>query len=122
MPHQRGKRSLEARERRKQEKSLFNIKPTFTRYPPFYQRKKFYPVSPESTQKLTVQQKDALRCSSKRCKICGWNHYPEALIIHHIDKNTRNNQPCNLVVLCRNCHYLLHKGLTVLPKEEKDGS
>lgn len=28
--------------------------------------------------------------------------------IHHIDRNRKNNNPENLIVLCRNCHRLLH--------------
>ena len=30
------------------------------------------------------------------------------LLIHHIDRNRKNNKISNLKWLCRNCHYLVH--------------
>jgi len=35
------------------------------------------------------------------------------LVVHHLDKNRKNNSLENLRWLCRNCHYLAHKGQTV---------
>jgi hypothetical protein len=32
------------------------------------------------------------------------------LDIHHIDGNWRNDNPKNLITLCRSCHILTHKG------------
>ncbi|MBI4281264.1 HNH endonuclease [Candidatus Uhrbacteria bacterium] len=31
------------------------------------------------------------------------------LLVHHIDENRKNNVLSNLVWLCRNCHFLVHK-------------
>lgn len=42
------------------------------------------------------------------CKICG-NKDRRILIVHHKDKNHRNHKIKNLVWLCFNCHYLVHK-------------
>jgi len=42
------------------------------------------------------------------CNICGIKD-KRILIAHHIDKNHRNNKVDNLVWLCLNCHYLVHK-------------
>jgi len=64
---------------------------------------------------LTHERKDFLRNASKGCQICGWCEYPEALVIHHLDINRENNHYNNLMVLCRNCHYLVHKGLKEVP-------
>jgi len=41
----------------------------------------------------------------ERCEICGYN---KALEIHHINGNRKNNSEDNLIVLCRNCHWLIH--------------
>lgn len=43
------------------------------------------------------------------CKVCGYNEYPDILGVHHIDKNRANNTPENLMVVCPNCHSLLHR-------------
>lgn len=40
------------------------------------------------------------RCSIKNKRV---------LLVHHIDKNRKNNVLSNLVWLCRNCHHLVHK-------------
>jgi hypothetical protein len=34
---------------------------------------------------------------------------PRLLVVHHIDENRKNNVLSNLVWLCRNCHFLVHK-------------
>ncbi len=31
------------------------------------------------------------------------------LIVHHIDKSRKNNSVSNLIWLCHNCHFLVHK-------------
>lgn len=40
-----------------------------------------------------------------RCKI----RKIRVLVVHHVDKNRKNNVLSNLVWLCRNCHFLVHK-------------
>jgi hypothetical protein len=45
------------------------------------------------------------------CKNCGITDM-RVLIVHHIDHNRTNNNIKNLKWLCRNCHYLVHKGKT----------
>lgn len=41
---------------------------------------------------------------NKDCKICN----KEAVLIHHIDKNPRNNDRKNLISLCKKCHQIIH--------------
>ena len=41
----------------------------------------------------------------KRCRITN----KRVLLVHHIDENRKNNVLSNLVWLCRNCHFLVHK-------------
>jgi len=40
------------------------------------------------------------------CKICDCS---ESLIVHHLDKNKENNKWNNLIVLCNQCHNVLHQ-------------
>jgi len=36
------------------------------------------------------------------CEFCGSTH--KLMDIHHIDHDTKNNEPLNLILLCRSCH------------------
>ena len=40
----------------------------------------------------------------KVCSACGYDTHPEILEVHHKDRDRTNNDPENLVVLCKNCH------------------
>lgn len=51
----------------------------------------------------------AFREYPKICSICGYNN-EKALEVHHLDKDRNNNSVYNLIVLCCNCHTLIHKG------------
>ena len=42
------------------------------------------------------------------CQRCGMKN-KQVLLVHHIDKNRKNNVLSNLAWLCRNCHHLVHK-------------
>lgn len=50
----------------------------------------------------------------KICKRCEIEDF-RLLSVHHIDENRKNNNIKNLVWLCYNCHFLIHRN-----KEEKD--
>jgi len=41
------------------------------------------------------------------CALCKSNN-KKVIIVHHIDKNRKNNTIKNLTWLCRNCHFLVH--------------
>lgn len=43
----------------------------------------------------------------KKCERCGYDKY-EILQVHHIDRNTKNNDLKNLQLICPNCHYEEH--------------
>ena len=47
----------------------------------------------------------AFRFFKKKCYLCGKK---ENLIIHHKDKNHKNNKINNLIPLCRQCHNVVH--------------
>lgn len=38
------------------------------------------------------------------CRLCGIKQVNKKLDVHHIDYNKQNNDPINLITLCRNCH------------------
>lgn len=42
-----------------------------------------------------------------KCVVCGVASYSNH--VHHLDHNSRNNCPTNLVCVCPDCHKLLHK-------------
>jgi hypothetical protein len=50
-----------------------------------------------------------------RCARCAYSEFPEAVEIHHLDHNRRNNAPDNLAPLCANCHRGLHAGRWTWP-------
>lgn len=50
-----------------------------------------------------------LKSSNKEeiCTLCRIDD-SRVIIVHHIDKNRKNNNIENLIWLCQNCHYLVH--------------
>jgi len=44
---------------------------------------------------------------TRNCFLCR-NKNMQVLVAHHIDQNRKNNNPKNLIWLCRNCHHLVH--------------
>lgn len=84
---------------------------------PHLKQKKFSIINNLTKRRnIDPQLRDSLIFQAKRCPICGWGEkYPEALIIHHKDRNRQNNDLSNLIVLCRNCHCLVHLGLKECP-------
>ena len=44
---------------------------------------------------------------NRLCLLCAFDSQ-DVLIVHHIDRNRKNNSISNLVWLCRNCHFLVH--------------
>jgi len=61
----------------------------------------FEPYSPEFNKPLKQQvlERDNYICQNSNC-----NHLSERLDVHHIDYNKKNNNPENLIVLCKSCH------------------
>jgi len=43
----------------------------------------------------------------EKCLLC-FKKDSRILVVHHIDKNRKNNNLDNLMWLCRNCHFLVH--------------
>lgn len=44
---------------------------------------------------------------SAHCRLCGKDD-SRILLVHHLDKNRKNNKWANLTWLCFNCHFLVH--------------
>jgi hypothetical protein len=62
-----------------------------------------------------IRERDGWICQSPNCKRdCSQNH--SFLMVHHWDGDKQNNDPSNLISLCRDCHWEWHWG----GKWEKD--
>jgi len=55
---------------------------------------------------LTAYTSIAKEYYEEKCIVCGFDEIVE---VHHIDENRSNNDVKNLVFLCPNHHYLLHR-------------
>ena len=64
----------------------------------------FEPKHPNSFRKFWKR-----RGIIEKCQNCGYDEVPEILGIHHIDENRKNNKRENLLVVCPNCHSLIHR-------------
>jgi hypothetical protein len=61
-------------------------------------------VNGKASYKNILKRSDFL----KECILCGKNDI-RVLCVHHLDKNRKNNTIQNLVWLCQNCHFLVHR-------------
>ena len=43
------------------------------------------------------------------CYRCGYDEFRPSIHIHHLDRDRTNNSKDNLIPLCANCHYGLHR-------------
>ena len=62
------------------------------------------------TRKLTIRdiRPQLLSSRGERCERCRWDVSAKVLEVHHRDRNPRNNDLHNLLILCPNCHELDH--------------
>ena len=52
--------------------------------------------------------REAFKHYPQKCNRCGYNNR-QALLVHHKDRNRKNNRIENLEIICRNCHAIEHK-------------
>ena len=71
----------------------------------------------------TEYRKKLIKHSKKTsCLLCNEDNF-KMLVVHHIDKNRKNNLVNNLMWLCFNCHFLVHyykKEAEILSKKLHD--
>lgn len=87
--------------------------PPHTRIGRFYKEKS--PLWKGGTHRYVynwnVIAEDFKRIANYTCNRCGVK--PEKSVnihVHHIDGSFTNNDPCNILVLCRSCHQIIHNG------------
>ena len=74
----------------------------------------------------------AIQYKGGKCQVCGYNKYPGALDLHHIDGQksfgiadkgytrsweTTKKELDKCVLVCANCHREIEAGVTQLPRE-----
>lgn len=57
---------------------------------------------------MTVRKKMKKENMIQFCEICGYKEFPDILGVHHKDRNRKNNNQNNLLVVCPLCHSLIH--------------
>ena len=62
-------------------------------------------LSKDTTSPKTSRQRARHMLPQSSCELCGKNGYTE---VHHKDKNPLNNDPSNLMRLCKSCHRKQH--------------
>ena len=70
------------------------------------------------TYKSSNYARLAFRSYEHICTNCGFDQ-EAALVVHHIDYNRNNDELDNLMILCSNCHYLVHYGNLEITEELK---
>ena len=51
-----------------------------------------------------IKERDNFQCQSTSCK-----GKSKILLTHHVDFNKKNNNPSNLMTVCKSCHAIIHK-------------
>jgi len=64
-----------------------------------------YGLEFNSELKELIRKRDDYKCRSCQAP---QEEFIQALAVHHIDENKRNNNPDNLIALCKYCHGKLH--------------
>jgi 5-methylcytosine-specific restriction endonuclease McrA len=54
------------------------------------------------------RNRNTVRRTFRACQRCGYDEEPRILEVHHKDGNPDNNVLENLLVLCPNCHAIVH--------------
>lgn len=70
----------------------------FAGYPDKKPLKGEFPICGKTVRKRILSTRE------NKCERCGYDRQVKILQVHHLDRNTGNNAPENLVLLCRNCH------------------
>lgn len=73
-----------------------------------------------TAERLTnIRLEKVKNLSDNECQLCHYKTEPRILEIHHILErcNGGTNDPGNLIVLCPNCHSLVHHGFLKINKK-----
>lgn len=62
-----------------------------------------HPFKGKGTEEWEIHRKICFKHWDEKCAVCGWYRCVD---VHHIDGNSKNNDPKNLIPLCKNHHIL----------------
>ena len=79
----------------------------------------FHRASEEYADFKSLRKAWVLRGYIQYCEICKYDAVKEILGIHHRDGNRKNNKKDNLLIVCPNCHSLIHR--KHIPHVGRDG-
>lgn len=68
-----------------------------------WQNGKSFEIYPKEFKLIKIQ----IISTQQICQLCNSDRH---LVVHHIDKDKKNNNINNLIVLCRRCHGKVHQG------------
>jgi len=74
-------------------------------YSEYYEENRQDIIERIKRNKYGCQYFDVLKRDNYKCQNCGRTTY---LHVHHKDGNKKNNNPDNLVTLCKSCHRITH--------------
>lgn len=66
----------------------------------------------EDAKEDRVRKRILIEMRGRRCESCGlseWLGDPIAIALHHVDGDSDNNTPENLLLVCPNCHANIHQ-------------
>jgi len=61
-------------------------------------------LTPQYKNGIHIYRKWAFAHYPHECAHCGWKKYPKILVVHHLDRDRKNNKIENLMILCPTCH------------------
>jgi orotate phosphoribosyltransferase-like protein len=70
--------------------------------------------------RYSIMERDNFTCQwGELCEGKPMSYCSDKMIMHHIDFDDRNNNPSNLITMCRSCHSKFHSSFHINDKIEK---
>lgn len=72
------------------------------------------PKYPNNWQEISSKTKQAAEWTCAHCSIKQGENPRNNITVHHLDYDTFNNKPSNLITLCQKCHLRLQASQSIL--------